>query len=121
MNYHNTQEAFLRPALNMGLRQQLRTGDARELLGGQVLKAVGKVALVLLPLVLLINLLMASAAADIAATITAVDNQRHEAMDRNIGLLAQKARLMAPDNIQQLAGKKLALFSAADDQVERFN
>lgn len=121
MNYHNTQEAFLRPVINIGVRQQLRTGDARELLSGAVLKAVGKVALVLLPLVLAINLLMASTAADITETMTAVDNQRHEAMDKNIGLLAQKARLMAPDNIEQLAGKKLALFSAAGDQVERFN
>lgn len=121
MNYQNTQEAFLRPVIQIGVRQQMRARDARELLGGPVMRAVGKMALVLLPLMLAVNMIMASAASDMGRTMSAVDDRRHELMDKNIGLLAQKARLLAPDNIQQLAGRKLSLFAATGDQVERFN
>ncbi len=121
MNYYNTQEAFLRPAINIGIRQHLRERDTRDLLGGPVMKAVGKVALVLLSTVLAIHMVMASIMGDLDRSITAVDNQRHEHMDKNIELLAKKARLLAPDNIQQLAGEKLALFIAAGDQIERLN
>jgi len=121
MNYQNTQEAYLRPVINIGVRQHLRARDTRELMGGLVMKAVGKVALVLLPLVLTINMVLASAVHDIERSFTAVDNQRHESMDKNIELLAHRARFLAPDNIQQLAGQKLALFAASGDQVERFN
>ena len=121
MNYHNTQEAYLRPVINIGVRQQLRARDTRELMGGLVMKAVGKVALVLLPLVLAINMILASAVSNIERSFAAADNQRHEQMDANIELLAHRARLLAPDNIQQLAGQKLALFAASDDQVVHFN
>ncbi|OGR19190.1 MAG: hypothetical protein A2X81_12010 [Desulfobacterales bacterium GWB2_56_26] len=121
MNYQNTQEAYLRPVINIGVRHHLRARDTRELMGGLVMKAVGKVALVLLPLVLTINMVLASAVHDIERSFTAVDNQRHESMDKNIELLAHRARFLAPDNIQQLAGQKLALFAASGDQVERFN
>lgn len=121
MNYHNTQEAYLRPVINIGVRQHLRARDTRDLMGSLVMKAVGKVALVLLPLVLAIHIVLASAIGDIERSFTAADNQRHELMDKNIELLAHKARLLAPDNIQQLAGQKLALFAASGDQVERFN
>lgn len=125
MNYHNTTEAYLPPVINIGIRQHLQGRDARNLrnvLGGLVLwRAVGKVALVLLPLVMAINLLLASAIDDIGLSFSAVDNQRHELMDKNIELLARKARLGAPDNILQVAGDKLALYSASGDQIERLN
>lgn len=121
MNYHNTQEAFLRPVINIGVRQHLRARDTRELLGGPVMKAVGKVALILLPLVLTLNMILASAVRDIEGSFTAVDNQRHELMDNNIELLAHRARLLAPDNIQRLAGQKMALFAASDEQVVHLN
>lgn len=121
MNYQNTQEAFLRPVINIGISQHLRARGAGDLLGGPVLRTVGKVALVLLPLVLAIHMILASIRGDIDRSIMAVDNQRHELMDKNIGLLAQRARLLAPDNIQQLAGEKLALFAATGDQIERLN
>lgn len=122
MNYQNTTEAYLRPIANIGVRQHLRARGIRDLPGGQVLwRAVGKVALVLLPLVLTINLLLASAINDIGRSFVAVDNHRHELMDKNIELLAQKARLGAPDNIRQRAGEKLALYAASDEQVQRIN
>lgn len=121
MNYHNTQEVFLRPLINIGVKQHLRARDPRELLGGPVMKAVGKVTLVVLPLILALNMVLASAVRDTERSQTAVDDRRHELMDKNIELLAQRARLLAPDNIQQLAGEKMALFAASDEQVVRFN
>ena len=122
MNFHNTSEAYLRPVTNIGIRQHLRVRDARDLPGGVVLwRAVAKVSLVLLAIVLAINLLLASVIGNIDRSLVAVDNQRHELMDKNIELLAHKARLGAPDNVLQLAAEKLALYTASDDQVERFN
>lgn len=122
MNYHNTTEAYLPPVINIGMSQHLRGRDARSLLGGLVLwRAVGKVALVLLPLVMVINLLLASAINNMGLSFSTVDNQRHELMDKNIELLARKARLGAPDNILRVAGDKLALHSASGGQIERLN
>jgi hypothetical protein len=122
MNFHNSTQAYLRPVTNIGIRQQLHARDVRDLPGGLVLwRAVGKVALVLLPLVLTMNLMLASAVNDIGGSFVAVDNQRHELMDKNIELLAKKARLTAPDNVLRKAGEKLALYAASDDQVQRIN
>ena len=73
------------------------------------------------PLVLVINMFVASAVSNIDRSIVNVDNQRHELMDKNIELLARKARLWSPGNMQQLAGEKLALYVASGNQVGRFN
>jgi hypothetical protein len=121
MNYQNTQEAFLRPVIDIGVNQRLQAKGARDFLGGAMVKAIGKVALILLPLLLIVNFKLFSATGEMNRSITTVDNQHHELMDKNIELLARKAQLLAPDSIQQLAGKRLALYPAAGDQVERLN
>jgi hypothetical protein len=53
--------------------------------------------------------------------IASVDNQRHELMDKNIELLARKARLYSPASVQKLAGEKLDLYVDSGEQVGRFN
>lgn len=122
MNFQNTSHVYVRPVTNIGVRQQLQPRDVLDLAGGMVLwKAVGKVLLLLLPLVMTVNLLLASAVNDIGNDLTAIDNQRHQLMDKNIGLLAQKAQLYAPERVGQLAAQKLSLYSAAPGQIESLN
>ncbi len=123
MNYHNTtQVSYLRTITSLGIRQQLQSRDGIDLPGGLVLwRAVGKTMLLMLPFVVAINMVLASIVSDFGKDLTAVDNQRHELTDKNIGLLAQKARLYAPDRVSQMAGEKLSLYAAAPGQIERLN
>jgi hypothetical protein len=123
MNFQNTtQLSYIRPVTNIGVRQHLQPRDVLDLPGGLVLwKAVGKVLLLLLPLMVTFNLFLASAINDAGNELTVIDNQRHQLMDKNIGLLAQKAQLYAPDRVGQLAEQKLSLYSAAPGQIEFLN
>ena len=123
MNFHNTtQLSYLRPVTNIGFRQHLQPRGVVDLLGGVVLwKAVGKVLLVLLPLMLAANIFLAGSVNEVGQSLASVDNKRHELTDKNIGLLAQKARLYAPERVGQLAGQKLSLYAASPGQIERIN
>jgi len=120
MNYNNSTEAYMRTVTKIGIRQHSRSGGLFDLSGWLVLwKPAGKVLLVLFPLVLIINMFVASSVTNTERSIVALDNKRHELMDKNIELLASKARLWAPDNFQQLAGEKLALYVRSENQVKR--
>ena len=122
MNYNNSTEAYMRSIAKIGGRQQIGSRDLFDLSGWLVLwKPVGRIMLMIFPVVLVIQMFIASAVTNTDQTITMVDNQRHELMDKNIGLLAQKASLWAPENIEKLAGEKLALYTDSGDQVGRFN
>ncbi len=123
MNFHNTtQVSYLRTATNFGVRQQLESRDAFHLPGGLVLwKAVGRILLLMLPFVLAANMFLASTINDAKGSLATVDNQRHELMDKNIGLLAQRARLYAPERVSQMAADKFSLYAASPGQIERIN
>jgi hypothetical protein len=123
MNFHNTtQVSYLRTVPNLGVRQQLQSRGVFELPGGLVLwKAVGRIMLLVLPFVLAANMFIASTINGVERSLEAVDNQRHELVDKNIGLLAQKARLNAPERVSQMAAEKLSLYSAVPGQIERIN
>jgi hypothetical protein len=122
MNFQNYTQTYTRPVAKRGLRQQLRSCDVRNLPGGQLLwKAAAKVMLLLLPFVLVISMFVGSAINSVERSIVTVDNQRHELMDENIGMLARKARLWAPDHVQKLAEEKLSLYVSAKRQVGKFN
>lgn len=123
MNFHNTtQLSYLRPVTNIGLRQNLQPRGVVDLLGGVVLwKALGKLLLVVLPLMLAANVFLAGSVNDVEQSLVSVDNQRHDLMDKNIGLLAQKARMYAPERVGQLAGQRLSLYAASPGQIERIN
>jgi hypothetical protein len=122
MNYNNSTEAYMRSVAKIGIRQHSRSGGFFDLPGWLVLwKPAGKVLLMIFPLVLIINMFVASAVTNTERSIVDSDNKRHELMDKNIELLASKARLWAPKNFQQLAGEKLALHVNSGDQVGKFN
>ncbi|MFH0785183.1 MAG: hypothetical protein V2B20_24965 [Pseudomonadota bacterium] len=123
MNFHNVpQVSYLRNAPNLGVRQQLHPQGVFDLLGGIVLwKAVGKIILLIFPFFLAINMFLSSARANVERSLVIVDNHRHELQDKNIGLLAQKARLYAPERVSQMAGDRLSLYVAQPSQIERIN
>ncbi len=123
MNFQNTtQLSYIRPVTNIGVHQHLQPRDVLDLPGGLMLwRAVGKVLLLLLPLVVTVNLFLTSAINDAGGDLTAIDNKHHELMDKNIGLLAQKAQLYAPERVGQLAAQKLSLYAASPGQIESLN
>lgn len=122
MNYNNSTEAYMRSIAKIGGRQQVGSRDLFDLSGWLVLwRPVGKILLMIFPVVLVIHMFIASAVTSTDQKITTLDNQRFELMDKNIELLALKAKLWAPENIEKLAGEKLALYADSGDQVGRFN
>ena len=122
MNYNNSTEAYMRSVAKIGMRQHTRSREHFDLSGRLVLwKPVGKILLMILPIVLIINMFVASAVTNVNRSIVNVDNQRHELMDKNIELLARKAWLWSPSHMEQLAGEKLALHSNSRNQVGKFD
>lgn len=122
MNFINTTQTYVRPASKATLLQQFFNLGVFDLAGGPVIwKMAGKAGLLMLPLVLGVNLIIASAITSVDHKIIAVDNQRHELMDKNIGMLARKARLWAPEHVRELAADKLSLYAGAKKQVGKFS
>ena len=122
MNYNNSTEAYLRSAAKIGIRQYGRSREVIDLSAWLSLwKPVGKILLLILPVVLCIHMFVVSGITNINQSIVNVDNQRHELMDKNIELLASKARLWSPANMEQLAAERLGLHSNSGNQVGRFN
>lgn len=122
MNFINTTQTYVRPASKTTPLRHLLNLGVFDLAGGPVLwKMAGKAALIMLPLVLGVNLIIASAITSVDHKITAVDNKRHELMDKNIEMLARKARLWAPGNVKELAAEKLSLYTGSKDQVGKFS
>jgi len=122
VNYTNYTQSYTRPVAKIGIRQHLLPRDLFKLSGWTVLwRPLGKLLLMIFPLVLVINMCVASAITSIDHSLVNVDNERHELMDKNIALLARKAKLWAPASIQRMAGEKLALYANSGDQVTRFD
>lgn len=122
MNYNNSTEAYMRSIAKIGGRQQIGSGDLFDLSGWLILwKPVGRILLMIFPVVLAIHMFIGSAVTNTDQAIAMVDNQRHELMDKKIGLLAQRASLWAPDNIEKLAAEKLALYADSGKQVGWFD
>lgn len=120
MTVYTATQNYVRPGMKPGLRQLLKL-QKNFPLDTALLRAFGKPLLLLLPVVLLINLAIVSSIGSMDRKMVEVGNERHRLMDQNIGLLATKARLYAPEHIQQLAAEKLSLYVADKEQVARFN
>jgi hypothetical protein len=123
MNYQNTTQAYMRTAAKVGVRRQTyRRTMSLEIPGGLVLwKVVGKTVLLILPVVLVMQIFLASAINNIERSVTLVQQQQQELEDQNIELLARKARLWAPGSVERLAADKLALYSPSKKQIGTFN
>lgn len=128
MNFQNYTEGYIRPVAKMGImqhmqsRKRMRSRNIFELPGGIVLwKTAAKVMLWILPVILTVNMFVASAINNIDQSFVAVDNQHHLLMDKNIEMLAHRAQLLAPSKLQKLAEEKLSLYATSKNQVGKFN
>ena len=120
--YHNSAQSYGRPASHIGVRQHLVRRDSWELPGGVLLwKAVGRVAAVVGLVVILISIAMGGYLRSLEGKTRVVENNRHDLMDSNISLRAERAVLQAPDRVRYEAGKLLSLHVPASGQVNVYN
>jgi hypothetical protein len=118
MNMHNPAQPYFRP---MRFRQQVRKQKAFSLPGEKELWiSIGKMLLVLCPMVLAVNLWLASSFNNLEASVLAVENVRNELMDSQIHLRAKRAQLFSPERVQALAAEKLSLHVPGKEQVKSF-
>jgi len=82
--------------------------------------SVGKILLVLCPMVLAVNLWLASSFNNLEASVQAVESVRHELMDNQINLRAKRAQLFSPERVQMIAAEKLSLHVPGKEQVKFF-
>jgi len=88
MNIHNSAQVFYRPIPNARFRQQIRRQKAFSWAGDRMLwLSIGKMLLVLCPLVLLANLWLAASFNTLDASVKQVEQAREELMDKQIKLL----------------------------------
>ncbi len=122
MNFQNSSQSYISPVIQVNARRSVK---GLGLLGcfadASLLRPVGKVLLVLLPIVFTINIYVSSSVKTMNESLVALDNRRHELMDANIELRAEKARLRAPEMIRKMAGEKLSLYEASKGQVGKYN
>ena len=119
MNVHNPAQSFFRPIVNTRFRQQLRR--QKTLTMDKVLwLSVGKLLLVLCPLVLVANLWLASSFRNLDTSVKEVEGVRHELMDKQIRLRAQRAQLFSPEQIHMIAAEKFSLHVPEKEQVKIF-
>lgn len=120
MNIFNpAQSCYGRPMVNTRFRHQLRRQRVFTWSSDKVLFVmVGKILLVLLPLVLAINLGLGLWSSHLSATIRNIDNTHQVLMDKQIKLRAQRAQLYSPEQVQLLAAEKFSLHVPGKDQIK---
>ena len=121
MNFHNPAQSFFRPMVNARFRQQVRKRNVLSWPGDRMLwLSVGKILLVLCPMVLVVNFWLASSFNNLDVSVKAVESARHELMDKQIRLRAQRAQLFSPEQIHLIAAEKFSLHVPEKDQVKLF-
>ncbi len=111
--------SFMRQKWHQRFRQQMRQKVLAYLGSKVMLVAVGKVALVFCPLLLLVVFCLSSAAEKNVATILAAEEGYSQLMDENIKLRAERARLYSPEYLDKKAAKQLSLYAPEKRQVAR--
>lgn len=122
MNYQNLTQAYLRPKIKIGMRQQSRRRPQFDIsFDSDALRTIARLGLMLLPVVIVAHMVLTSIVTDIGEDIALVAEQHSSLADKNIELLAQKARITAPQHVQFLAAEKLSLVLPEKGQVRKFN
>jgi hypothetical protein len=122
MNYQYSTQSSIRSAVKYGSPSGVRRSNIPAIPGSPALwKAVLKTVLMMFPALLLINIMAASAIATLDRSVNLADGKLQQLEDQNIELLAKKARVSAPDRIEELAAEKLSLYSTTKYQVGKFN
>lgn len=122
MNFQSTTQPYIRSVIQVGVGQY----SSRQRKGNfptsvNFWRPVGKIAVLLLPVVLAVNIYVTSSINKTNDLVITADNKRHELMDKNIELRAMKARLRVAEQFQQLAADKLSLYVHTKGQVGTFS
>lgn len=118
MNFHNSAQPYFRARANARFLQQFDQQKVFSLSGDRKLwHAVGKMLLVFCPMFLAVNLWLGSCFNNLEQSVQAVENVRHELMDRQIGLSAKKSQLSSPERVRIIAAEKLSLNVPEKEQV----
>jgi hypothetical protein len=128
MSYHDSSQiygrptVYGRPAAKFSVRQLL---PGRELLDWSrnkvLVLAVGKVLLLVVGLTMVLQFGIASLITRLDGDITTLKDQRHQLVDDNIMLRAQRAIVYSPENIQRMAAEQLGLRQQKEGQVAHYN
>jgi len=121
MDYQNSTQLYIRPAINIGARQQQKRHKLTFPGGVALWRRAGWILLILIPFVLSINTFLVSSLQSIDKSIAGVNSKQHELMDKKIGLLAKRAGMLVPAHIEQTASAKLSLYLPSKRQVGHFN
>lgn len=118
MMYQGAPQACYRSSVHIGIRPQLSRRGSLELPGGIALwKAVGKMLLVLLPLVFGCQLVLRFLSTGMEEDISRIDDQYYNLMITNSLLKAERGGLLNPEKVESLASKKIALQKPEKGQV----
>ncbi len=120
MNIQSQAHNYFRTAAHSGIRGNLRRQQGRDLPGGMIIfSAVGKILLVVLPLVLIINLWLVSATGSVENRIVTEQQALFQVTNDNIILRTEKARLLSPAHMQVVAADRLSLMMPEPGQIQR--
>ncbi|SDP66606.1 hypothetical protein [Desulforhopalus singaporensis] len=121
MIYSNTTQIQIRSASKVDFLSKHRRRSMVVPGSMAMWRRVGKIVLMILPVVLLFNIVISSTLSSMDRSMSRMEAKVQQLENRNIDLLAKRARLWTPGNIEKLAGERLELYSATKDQVGKFN
>lgn len=120
MNIHSTTSNYFRATAHVGIRQKIARRRVFDVPGGILLwKAVGKILLWSLPLVLAANLWCSSAIDSKRIQYEAVEQALVQLENSSTELKLRKTRLLSPVRVKIAAAEKLSLFEPAPGQIQR--
>ena len=121
MNFHYPAQPCCRPRVNSRFLQQL---DNQQVTSRSVDRklwlSVGKVLLVLCPMVLAVNLWLASSFKNLEQSVQALENVSHQLMENHISLRAQRDQVFSPERVRIIAAEKLSLYAPEKEQMKFF-
>lgn len=118
MNFHTPAQPCFRARANSPFLQELERQKVFSLSADRKLGlALGKMLLVLCPIWLAVNLWLGSCCNTLEQSMQAVDDRRHQLVERQISLSAERSQLFSPERVQVIAAKKLSLYVPEKEQV----
>jgi hypothetical protein len=120
MFINQSMQAYVRPVSPSSLWQQWRQKNLGQL-GSKVLwAAVGKVLIFFCPLLIVASFYLYFSAERMATEIHLAEEDHRLMQDENIRLRVERARLYAPEHLNKIAAKQLALYVPEKGQVVKF-
>lgn len=117
MIYHNSSQSYARPGINIGIRQHLVKRSARDLFRGDIFwRTLGKIGATACGVTFIITLIFGLYSSHLDKVTAQVTTYQDDLTDGNITLRAKRAGLLAPNAIEDAAGKGLSLYAPKKNQ-----